>query len=242
MKPARILLVDDDESLRETLAANLELDGLEIVEADCASRALELASAEEFDAVLSDVRMPGMGGVDLFLELKRLRPELPVVLMTAFSTEDTVRRAVSAGVFAVLAKPFDVERTLRTLQRALRHPIVVVVDDTEAVATTTAEALCAGGVRAKAVFDAASALALVERGETDVCVTDLAMPAMSGVELARRVREVDPTVYVIAFSGAADGENLIRQASAEGVFRCLRKPLDPGELISNIATARGAQR
>src|SRR5262245_49177517 len=121
----KILLVDDDESVRITLAANLELEGLEVVEAESASRGLALLQQQSFDLLLSDVRMPGMGGVELFLAVKRVAPDLPVLLMTGFTSEEAVTTAVSAGVFAVLIKPFDISHVVKTLQRALQRPVVL---------------------------------------------------------------------------------------------------------------------
>src|SRR5271166_5091781 len=98
----RILLVDDEQSLLMTLAANLELDGLDVTTAESGQRALELFESEPFDLVLSDIRMPGMNGVDLFRRIRAQRPECPVVLMTAFALEGLVQEAIAEGVFTVL--------------------------------------------------------------------------------------------------------------------------------------------
>lgn len=235
----KILLVDDDESVRITLAANLELEGLEVVEAGGAAAALALIRQHRFDLVLSDVRMPGMGGVDLFLAVKAAAPGLPVLLMTGFTAEEAVSRAVAAGVFAVLIKPFDISHAVKALQRALRRPAVLIVDAAEATVVAAAEALRGVGVGVEAAFDGASALRIVARGNVDVCFTDLAMPGMSGVELTQRIRQVDPDVSVIVFAGADGQDDMIRQAARSGAIRCLRKPLKMNELLSNIVSVRG---
>ena len=82
MRAVRILLVDDEESLRLTTGANLELEGFEIVEAANAEQALELARTQAFDIVLSDIRMPGLSGVDLHERLREIVPDVPVLLMS----------------------------------------------------------------------------------------------------------------------------------------------------------------
>jgi DNA-binding NtrC family response regulator len=237
--PQRVLVVDDDESLRMTLAGNLDLAGFVVVESVNALQALELLEREVFDVVLSDIRMPGIDGVEMFRRIKQLHPDLPVVLMTAFTDEPSVTRAIDAGVYTVLAKPFDIDLALRTLHRAAGKPVVVVVDDVDSFAAVTAAALGEIGVRAVAAYDVESALALVTSGTIDVCVTDLVMPNCDGVELIRRLRALDPSITVIAFSGAARSDHLMRQATALGAYRCLRKPLDPLELARTIAEARG---
>lgn len=235
----RVLVVDDDPSLRLTLAANLELAGFEVHEAANATEALALVARHGFDAILSDIRMPGLDGVELFQRVRATNPDLPVVLMTAFTDEPQVRRALDNGVFTILAKPFDVEAALRTLQRAARRPVVIIVDDLESFATTMAAALCQIGVRAVAAFDVEAALHVIADGAVDVCITDLAMPHEDGIELIRRLRALDPTVAVIAVSGAARSDELMRRAVELGAIRCLRKPIDPLALARSIANARG---
>ena len=241
MNTKRILIVDDEESLRFTLAANLELEGFTVIEAESGSHALEILKAESVDLVLSDIRMPGMSGVELFLELKKTIPEIPVLLMTAFSADETIQKAIHAGVFAVVYKPFDIDKILAVLRRALKRPVVLVVDDMETVATTTAEALRAVGVRAEVSFDGNSATEMVRKRSIDVCITDLSMLDMSGVELTRWLTSEAPSVCVIAFSGASNNEQLMREAVAAGASRCLRKPVAPSVLVAAIARARGLQ-
>ena len=116
----RILVVEDEESLRITLAANLELEGYEVVEASNGKEAIELLDGGKFDLVLSDIRMPKATGVDVLLHVKEHHPGLPVVLMTAYAMEDQVRTAMSEGVFAVLKKPFDFSAAAAAIVRALK--------------------------------------------------------------------------------------------------------------------------
>jgi DNA-binding NtrC family response regulator len=237
VKQSRVLIVDDEESLRVTLAANLELEGFEVIEAANAARALEILQREKVDLVLSDIRMPGQSGVELFLRLKETNPQLPVILMTAFTTESEVKQAIHSGIFTVLSKPFDVERAVITLQRAMRRPCVLVVDDAQSVATTLSNGLSLIGLRARAVFDGTTAVEALRSGDVDVCVTDLVMPGMSGLEVVAQARRLDPNIAVITFSGA-DVEELVRHAAREGAYRCLRKPVDPDVLVEIIASAR----
>jgi CheY-like chemotaxis protein len=239
MSSPRILVVDDEPSVLMTMAANLELDGFTVVEASSGEQALELFAAQPFDLVLSDIRMPGMSGLDLLRRLRELKSDAAVVLMTAFALESVVQDALGEGVFAVLPKPCDLKHVAATLFRAARRPLVLVVDDVRGEAESVAEALCSAGVSARAVFDGASAVAAVARGDVDVCVTDLVMPGMDGAELVDRIRDTAPQVTLIPFSGYSVPEMMSR-AAARGSFVCLRKPVDPRELVRLIARARGA--
>ena len=235
-----ILLVDDEEGLRLTLAANLELEGLQVTEAENGRHALELAREQKFDLVLSDMRMPEMNGLELIRHLKTIQPETPVVLMTGFEREEIIRDAVGEGVFTVLTKPCDVTAVVETLQRAMRRASVLVIDDTPEEAQSTVEALTAAGIRARACFDATTAMEAVLDGTVDVCVVDLVMPVVSGADFVQHVRELSPTVAVIAVSGYAVPQ-MLQKVAADGAFACMQKPFDARELVQVIAQARGQQ-
>jgi DNA-binding NtrC family response regulator len=238
MPNTKILVVDDEAALRTMLAANLELEGYTIIEAENAERALEVAARERPDLVLTDIRMPGMSGVELFRKLRERGLKMPVVLMTAFALEELVQGALEDGAFAVLPKPFDVDHAVRTVRSAASQPAVLVIDDSGSVATTTSAALLATGVSAKSAVEPQEALAAMREGGIDLCVVDLVMPQMSGPELSRKLRELDPSVSIIAMS-AHDVPELIRQVAKVGVETVLRKPFGMRELVRAIAVARG---
>jgi CheY-like chemotaxis protein len=235
---ARILVVDDEESMRITLAGNLELEGHEVVEASTGEEALRLSRQRPVDVVLADIRMPGLHGVELYRHLRREKPGLPVVLMTAFAQESLVEDALAEGVFTVLHKPFDVEHLLRTLQRAARTPEVLVVDDVEEVAEATVEGLRLCGLRAQAVYDGDAAVERMRSGQIDVCVVDLVMPGMTGPQVVERMRVAGQSVSVIAVSGH-EVPDMMRQVAALGDVSCMRKPISIRELAQTIARARG---
>ena len=234
----RILLVDDEDGLRVTLAANLELEGFEVVEAINGANALELLSKQPFDLLLTDIRMPGINGVDLFRKVRSDHPHMPVVLMTAYALEALVDDALGEGVFTIMNKPFDVSGAVATLLRAAKRPTVLVVDDQQVDAEATARALEAVGVRASVVLDGASALTALKGGGFDVCVMDLVMPGMSGSDLARQIKDGGIDVSIIAVSGFSVAE-LMQKVAAAGAVTVMKKPVPPRELVKTIAKARG---
>jgi len=173
MTTPRILVVDDETPVRVTLAANLELEGYEVVEAHDGPSALDHVRDSSFDLVITDIRMPGMSGVELFHEIRRLRPTLPVVLMTAFAVEGLVQEALREGAHMVLQKPFAIDWAVKCLHQALHSRVILVVDDLPEVAETTAAALQALEVPARACFSGESALSAMRDGDIGVCVVDL---------------------------------------------------------------------
>jgi DNA-binding NtrC family response regulator len=121
MTNRRLLVVDDDRAMREMLASLFKERGLSVEDAASADAALARAAEQDFDVVLSDVRMPGLSGVELVGQLRRLRPGTPVVLMTAFGSIDSAVEAMRTGAFDYLTKPFEPDAVILAVERALAH-------------------------------------------------------------------------------------------------------------------------
>ncbi len=117
----RILIVDDDSSLCELLAEGLTQHGFDCPWVTSSPTALDRVSREEFDVVVSDVNLPGMSGIELCGRIAENRPDLPVVVITAFGSMDTAVAAMRAGAYDFVTKPFDVDVVALSLERAVRH-------------------------------------------------------------------------------------------------------------------------
>ena len=113
-----ILIVDDEPDLRWLLRGLFEEAGYQVVEAADGEAALQIATTESLDVVLSDVRMPKLAGTELLRRLQRQAPEVPVVLLSAVEDIATAVRAIQDGAFDYQAKPFDPDRLRLTVQRA----------------------------------------------------------------------------------------------------------------------------
>jgi len=113
-----ILIVDDDEALRESLELVLSNEGYRVVTARDGETALCRVEEEPIDVVLCDVRMPGLDGFDLLPQLQRALPGAPIVLMSAFGTEDVAVEAIRRGAWDYVAKPFQPSEVLLTLRKA----------------------------------------------------------------------------------------------------------------------------
>lgn len=126
MENSRILLVDDEAALRFGLKMHLKEWGFTIDEACDGEEAVALVRSKPFDIVLSDIKMSRMDGLTALQEMLTYNPALPVVLMTAFESIDTVQKALRLGAYDYLVKPFDPALLKETLQKAIdesRHSI-----------------------------------------------------------------------------------------------------------------------
>jgi two-component system response regulator HydG len=117
----RILVVDDDLDTRELLCANLRQQGYQASAVGSGEAALEHLEAEPFDALLTDVRMDGLSGVELCARVRERYPNIPVLLMTGQADMATVVAALRAGAHDFASKPVDLQQLLHRLERALHH-------------------------------------------------------------------------------------------------------------------------
>jgi two-component system response regulator AtoC len=118
---ARLLFIDDDVEVCSAVSTTLTQRGYDVVCANAGADALALLEREEFDAVVSDLQMPGMSGLELCRRAHATRPSLPVVLVTAFGSMETAVGAIRAGAYDFISKPIQMPELLLTLARALEH-------------------------------------------------------------------------------------------------------------------------
>ena len=120
----RVLVVDDEPLVRWSVAETLRAHGFEIVEASDAHSALltVLDAATEPDAVLLDLKLPDSDDLTLLASIRRILPRVPVILMTAFVTQELLDEARRLGVFTVLDKPFELDELDELIERAIETP------------------------------------------------------------------------------------------------------------------------
>jgi two-component system nitrogen regulation response regulator GlnG len=115
----KIYIIDDDSSIRWVLDKALTNAGLQVAEFDSADSALEAISTQEPAVIVTDIRMPGMDGLELLERINSKYPDLPVIIMTAHSDLDSAVSAYKGGAFEYLPKPFDVDDAVALVNRAL---------------------------------------------------------------------------------------------------------------------------
>jgi len=117
--PLRVLVVDDDPGMREGMAMSLKRAGFVTEQARSGEDALRMTRPGAFDAVVTDLRMTGMDGLQLTARLKALDTTLPVLLVTAFGSLDTAREAMRLGAFDYLSKPFSPDELVQAVRKAI---------------------------------------------------------------------------------------------------------------------------
>ena len=115
----KILIVDDEISILQSLSGILEDEGYEVIQANCGEEALERARKDPPDLVLLDIWMPGTDGLSVLGELKKLYPVLPVIIISGHGTIETAVKATRMGAFDFIEKPLSIERVLVSIQNAI---------------------------------------------------------------------------------------------------------------------------
>lgn len=114
-----ILVVDDELSMREFLKILLEKEGFEVFTAPDASSVIDLIQKQNFNLILSDIRMPGMGGLSLLEKIKEVNSSIPVIMITAFASPENAVSAMRGGAFDYITKPFKVDEIIKVVRTAI---------------------------------------------------------------------------------------------------------------------------
>jgi excisionase family DNA binding protein len=119
----RILVVDDEQAVRDLLSKTLTMADYDVDSADDGPSAIEKMRAVEYDLLITDLKMPGMDGLSVIREARKLSADLRVIIITGYSTEASAIEAINLGVSGYLTKPFRLPRILAAAARALGEPV-----------------------------------------------------------------------------------------------------------------------
>ena len=235
MKKLNVLLVEDDADFAESLAEILEAEGCQVMVAGSAEEAMKRFPDAEFDLSFVDVRLPGMNGVDYLSQVHEQRPGAKIVMMTAFTAEKLLSRAMDEGALSVLQKPFEVEQLVGLLQAACKTPVVLVADDNADFVESMRDLLANAGYSVEVAGTGQEAVDRVVAGGVDVMLLDLRMPLLSGLEVYRRLKRKKRSVPTLVVTGYAKEEAVqLEKLKRRAVRQYLEKPVQPADLIAAI--------
>ena len=140
MDKGDIWVVDDDESIRWVLEKGLSENGIEVETFDSANKVIKKLETENPSLILTDIKMPGKSGIDLLDEVKELRPEIPIIIMTAHSDLKSAVESYEHGAWEYLPKPFDIEEAVSMVQRATAKDNSKIDETSESKAEIIGEA------------------------------------------------------------------------------------------------------
>lgn len=236
----RALVVDDDRSMVKTLTDILALEGWEVCPAYSGEMAVRAATQESFDVVLMDVRMPGIDGVDAFKAIKRTRPDVRVILMTAYASPDRVSEAERAGVMRVMSKPVNVVELFQLLSTELDGDTsVLIIDDDTAFLRTLADVLGLRGYEVATAEDLPHATRLMKERHPLAVLLHLRLADAHVRETVAKVHAADPGAAIVLYSerpnARSDAEH---DLPSEWVYAWLQKPFAVREVTDVLDQIR----
>jgi CheY-like chemotaxis protein len=223
----RYLIVDDNRAFAENLAEILTDTGAAADIVTGGAAALESVARTRYDALLSDMRMPVMGGAELVHRVRRLDPGLPAVVITAYTNDDDLQAARQEGLLAVLPKPAPVERLIELVAGARRDGLVALVEDDAAMSDNLSEVLRARGF---AAVTAASVLETERLGDVRpfVALVDLRLPGGADGAAMTRLAHKFPGLPMLVITAHAE---IAPTHAHDGFFQ---KPFDTAKLLSTV--------
>jgi CheY-like chemotaxis protein len=229
----RYLLLDDNRAFAENVAEILRDFGDEAAVVTDGEKALELARTTRFDALLTDMRMPGMSGADAVHRIRRVDPGVAAVVITAYPKEDDLETARREGLLAVLPKPVPIPALIELLGRARRDGLVALVEDDPDLCDNLTEVLRARGfscVTARSVLDAGRLCCV----RPFAALVDLRLPGGPDGEALRQLRSRYPDLPTFVMTAYPD------VAQLDGVAGVFSKPFDTGTLLAALERVHAA--
>jgi two-component system, NtrC family, response regulator HydG len=232
-KALSILIVDDDKDNAHSLGELFEMENHRVAIAYSGQDAIDAYMANNFDLTFMDVMMPGKNGVESFLEIRRMKPQARIFMMTGYSVEELLRQAVSGGALGVLEKPFDASEVLRMTRDVGRNGLVLASPNSQSrdMGEAIYAALSQNGIASRLMRNAGMLDGSVD--PDDILVIDAQVSLIDSVSFYKQAQitgHVAPTILVPRDHKLIDASPM-RDIGVTGV---LNKPFDPIELLTRL--------
>jgi two-component system, NtrC family, response regulator HydG len=232
-----ILIVDDEVDACENLRDILTDLGYRVSIARNGPEAIEQVARSAYDIALLDLKMPGMDGVSVYRQIKRLRPETVAIVVSAFSGSELADRALEEGAAQIVAKPVDVPQLLAAIEASLAQPLVLLVDDDADFCQNLWQILGKRGYRLALAHSSEEARCQLATKAFNVVLIDLKLSGPQGGEdVFRIVRQTNPHTRRILMTGLREESlDTIQSLVDQGVDAVCYKPIDVDNLLNMLS-------
>lgn len=234
-----VLIIDDNMEMATNLQEILEDEGVRVDVAQDGFQALSKLDEAGFDLVITDIRMPGMSGIDVLKTVHERWPRLPVIVMTAYSADATLDEAYTAGALDVLAKPVDIDHVIGLVERITEPnaPVLLVEDDRNLRVALTENLLDIAKVVPHSAATVSDALRLAAEIDFRVAIIDVHLPDGDGVALAGALKQRQPGLEIVYITGNAGQHDDLAEVLKSPQMHLLEKPFQPGRLLDLVRSA-----
>lgn len=239
LKPVKILVVDDDRLIVKTTCDILRVKGHAAVAAFSGEEGVDQVKFAPPDCVLMDIKMPGISGVEALKQMKTIVPALPVILVSAYATDDLLEEARQAGAYAILAKPLNIQMVLAFLDLLRKQENILVVDDDPNFSRTLKDLLTLRGFRVETAEQAQQVMGGLKQDHKLVVLLDLKPDTVNGLDVLKAIRAEYPSMSVVLMTGyRQEMAGAIDNGLRIGAYTCLYKPFETEALLEVIEEIR----
>jgi two-component system, NtrC family, response regulator HydG len=230
--PANILVVDDNTDLLNTFALILKRKGYMVDTAQDGLEALDKFTIRKFDAILMDVIMPKMDGIETMHRMREINPKAKVVLMTAYCEREQFRKVLSEGAYGALYKPVNIPQLMGLLgEMTSDTPPILVVDDDDDFRHSLASMLELQKFRVTTAASGEEAIKIAQERRIEIAFIDIKMSMMDGLTTSLKLKEIKPDMLIVMMTGYRDEvKEILEKATENGIQKCLYKPFNMDEV------------
>jgi DNA-binding NtrC family response regulator len=255
-KTIRLLMVDDEKEFLVSSTPALSRRGIDVMTAFDGAAALNLIRERKFDVIVLDIKMPGIDGVEVFHQMHKLHPDLPIILLTGHGSVPQAFETSKDGVFDYLAKPCEMDELAKVIQKAVAQSgrgtdskvsfeksdksgtkiHLLIIDDELELLESLKNVLQRREMSVAIAPNGEAALKHMKESFTEVVLLDVKMPGMNGIEVLERIKKDFPNVEVILLTGHPTIDTALT-GMKQGAFDYVIKPPDIDELTNTIRKA-----
>lgn len=235
----KVMIIEDEASARKMLAKAVTKEGFDVVTAGNGREGLEMFEKESPEIVISDLKMPEVGGLEVMRKLKESVRNVQFILVTAFGETDTAIMALNEGALDYIKKPIDLDLLAVTLGRAkekvseyrkiIHYPCILLAEDDKATRERLSKVLGKEPFKVIVASDGQEAMELFDRNKVDVALLDIKMPKKDGLSALHDMRKETEDFEAIILTGYGDETSAI-QALRDGAANFIKKPIDIEQL------------
>jgi two-component system, NtrC family, response regulator HydG len=236
-KPLSILVVDDDRDNAQSLAELFELEGYDVLQAHSGEAAISVYLERNIDIAFMDVMLPGKNGVESFLDIRRLKPNANILMMSGYSVEQLMQQALDHGALGILSKPMDNSSILNAIADVGPKGVVVSEGGDDQSSEQLHGLLRNAGIKARILRESRSALMQPPNLDDGVLICDFRSSLIEGIGVCKEMRLRGAWQTSILIAGRKgkqmQDEPLLKDFSATGV---INKPFDPNLILKHLST------
>ena len=231
-----VLIVDDEADIRDSVSDILLDFGYEVETAANGPEALATLEQRPFDVALLDFKMPGMDGLTLYREMRRLWPETSVILVSAYTGDGVAEEALASGIRRVISKPVDMSEVLSEVDRELERPLALVIDDDRDFCESLRDVLAERGFRVSLAGDEESAAKQLQTRQPRAVLLDVLLGRDSdSTRILQSIRDCNPQAEVVVVTGhREETQPQISELVKSGAVAVCFKPLDIQRLLEQL--------